>query len=68
MCIAVLGSWTLGSLPTSLALPPLAMLLVAACFVAALGARVAQGGDRDGLQAFAPFAFGIVAVGVPQRR
>jgi hypothetical protein len=61
--IAVIGSWTLGSLPTSLALPPL-LTLVAAGFVAALGARVAQGGDEDGLQAFAPFAFGILAVGV----
>lgn len=63
MCVAVLCSWTLGSLPTSLALPPL-LSLVAACFVAALGARVAQGGDQGGLQAFAPFAFGMVAVGV----
>ena len=63
MCLAVLGSWTLGSLPTSLALPPL-LCLVTACFVAALGARVAQGGDEDGLQSFAPFAYGIVGVGV----
>jgi len=63
MCVAVLGSWTLGSLPTSLALPPL-LCLVTACFVAALGARVAQGGDEDGLQSFAPFAYGIVGVGV----
>ena len=63
MCVAVLGSWTLGSLPTSLALPPL-LLLVTACFVAALGARVAEGGDEDGLEAFAPFAFGVVGVGV----
>ena len=61
--LAIVGSWTLGSLPTSLALPPL-LTLVAACFVAALGARVAQSGDQGGLQAFAPFAFGIVAVGV----
>jgi len=63
MCIAIVASWTIGSLPTSLALPPL-LLLVAACFVAALGARVAQGGDRDGLQAFAPFAFGMLGVGL----
>ena len=63
MCAAVLGSWTLGSLPTSLALPPL-LCLVTACFVAALGARAAQGGDHDGLQAFAPFAFGVVGVGL----
>jgi O-antigen ligase len=63
MAAAVVGSWTLGSLPTSLALPPL-LLLVSACFVAALGARVAQGGDPEGLPAFAPFAFGIVAAGV----
>ena len=63
LCVAVIASWTIGSLPTSLALPPL-LTLVAACFVAALGARVAQGGDQDGLQAFAPFAFGMLAVGV----
>ena len=63
MCVAILGSWTIGSLPTSLALPPL-LLLVTACFVAALGARIAQGGDHDGLEAFAPFAFGVVGVGV----
>jgi len=41
MCAAVLASWTFGSLPTSLALPPL-LLLVVACFVAALGSRAAQ--------------------------
>jgi O-antigen ligase len=63
MGVAVVGSWTLGSLPTSLALPPL-LSLVAACFVASLGARAAQGGERDGLEAFAPFAFGMVGVGV----
>ena len=63
MMLAVVGSWTLGSLPTSLALPPL-LALLAACFVASLGARTAQGGERDGLQAFAPFAFGLVGVGV----
>jgi len=63
MCAAIVGSWTFGSLPMSLALPPL-LCLVAACFVAALGARVAQGGGRDGLQAFAPFAIGMVAIGV----
>ena len=63
LCIAVLASWTLGSLPTSLALPPL-LLLVTAIFVAALGSRVAQGGDQDGLQAFAPFAFGVVGIGL----
>jgi hypothetical protein len=63
LCVAIIGSWTIGSLPTSLALPPL-LTLVAACFVAALGARVAQGGDEDGLQAFAPFAFGLLAVGI----
>lgn len=63
LCLAVLGSWTLGSLPTSLALPPL-LCLVCACFVAALGARSAQGGEQDGLEAFLPFAIGMVAVGV----
>ena len=62
LCVAVIGSWTIGSLPTSLALPPL-LMLVAASFIAALGARVAQGGDEDGLQAFAPFAIGMVCVG-----
>ena len=62
MGLAVVGSWTLGSLPTSLALAPL-LSLVAACFVAVLGVRSAQGGERDGLEAFAPFAFGIVGVG-----
>ena len=63
MCVAIVASWTLGSLPTSLALPPL-LLLVAASFVAALGARIAQGGHRDGLRAFEPFAFGMLAVGL----
>ena len=63
ICVAIIGSWTVGSLPTSLALPPM-LLLVTACFVAALGARIAQGGDQDDLQAFAPFAFGVVGVGV----
>ena len=63
ICIAIVASWTIGSLPTSLALPPL-LLLVAACFVAALGARIAQGSDQDGLEAFAPFAFGMLAVGL----
>jgi len=64
LCAAVVASWIFGSLPTSLALPPL-LLLVVACFVAALGSRAAQEGDPpDGLQAFAPFAIGMVAVGV----
>jgi O-antigen ligase len=63
LCVAIIGSWTFGSLPTSLALPPL-LTIVAACFVAALGARTSQGGAPGGLQAFAPFAFGAVAVGV----
>ena len=64
MGAAVLFSWVFGSLPSSLALPPL-LLLVVACFVAALGSRVAQEGDQvDGLQAFAPFAIGLVAAGV----
>src|SRR5471030_1356012 len=31
--------------------------------IAAVGARVAQGGERDGMQAFVPFAYGVVAVG-----
>ena len=63
MGAAVVGSWTLGSLPTSLALPPL-LSLVAACVVASLGARSAQGGELEGLEAFAPFAIGMVGVGV----
>ncbi len=62
LCAAILGSWTFGSLPTSLALPPL-LCLVCACFVAALAARTAQGGEQDGLEAFAPFALGMVVVG-----
>ena len=63
LCVAILGSWTFGSLPTSLALPPL-LSLVAACFVVALGARAAQEGDHaGGLQAFVPFALGMVVVG-----
>jgi O-antigen ligase len=61
--LCIVASWTVGSLPTSLALPPL-LTLVAAGFVAALGARVAQGGDEDGLKSFAPFAWGMLAVGV----
>ena len=64
MCVAALGSWSFGSLPTSLALPPL-LTMVAACFVAALGARAAQEpGQPEGLQAFAPFAIGMVTIGV----
>jgi hypothetical protein len=62
LCVAIIASWTIGSLPTSLALPPM-LTLVAAGFVSTLGARVAQGGDEDGLQAFAPFAIGMVTVG-----
>jgi O-antigen ligase len=61
--LCIVASWTVGSLPTSLALPPL-LTLVAAGFVAALGARVAQGGDEDGLKSFAPFAWSMLAVGV----
>jgi O-antigen ligase len=63
MGVAVVASWTLGSLPTSLALPPLGLLIVG-CVVASLGSRVAQVGETNGLQAFAPFAIGVVAVGV----
>ena len=63
MAVAVVGSWTFGSLPTSLALPPLGLLLVA-CVVASLGARVAQEARTEGLQAFAPFAIAMVIAGV----
>lgn len=63
MAAAVVASWTLGSLPTSLALPPLSLLLLA-CAIAALGARVAQSVETDGLQAFAPFAVGMVLAGL----
>jgi hypothetical protein len=63
LSLAVVGSWTLGSLPTSLALPPLALLLLC-CAIAALGARVAQNAALPGLPAFAPFAIGLVAVGI----
>ncbi len=64
---AVVASWTLGSLPTSLALPPLGLLIVA-CALAALAARVAQSAGTGpwlgGAEAFAPFAIGMVAVGL----
>ncbi len=63
LAVAIAGSWMLGSLPTSLALPPLA-LVITACVVASLGARVALGGTVNGLPAFAPFAIGMVVVGV----
>ncbi len=63
MAVAVVGSWTFGSLPTSLALPPLGLLLVA-CVVASLGARVAQEARTEGLPAFAPFAIAMVIAGL----
>jgi O-antigen ligase len=63
LILSVVGSWTLGSLPTSLALPPLG-LLVAACALAALAARAAQSGGPEGIEAFMPFAIGLVAVGM----
>ena len=53
----------LGSLPTSLALPPLGLLLLA-CVVASLGARVAQTAGTEGLETFAPFAIAMVIAGV----
>ena len=59
----VVGSWTLGSLPTSLALPPLGLLIVA-CALAALAARAAQSAGPEGIDAFAPFAIGMVVVGL----
>ena len=62
LAAAVVGSWTLGSLPTSLALPPLGLILIA-CAVAMLGARVAQEAG-DGARAFAPFAIGMAVAGV----
>ncbi|HEX4511065.1 MAG TPA: O-antigen ligase family protein, partial [Burkholderiaceae bacterium] len=65
VCFAILGSWTLGSLPTSLAMPPLGCVIVAAgC--ASLGARVAASAapEGEGRQAFAPFAVGLVLAGV----
>ena len=60
---SVLCSWTIGSLPTSLALPPLG-LLIAACALAALAARAAQSAGAEGIEAFMPFAIGLVVVGV----
>ena len=63
MAVAAAGSWIFGSLPTSLALSPLALLLVA-CAVASLGARVAQEAGTDGLPAFAPFAIAMVIAGL----
>jgi O-antigen ligase len=65
VCFAILGSWILGSLPPSLAMPPLGCVIVAtAC--ASLGARAAAcaSPDPDGLQAFEPFAWGLVMAGV----
>jgi len=59
----IVGSWTLGSLPTSLALPPIG-LLAAALALAALGARAAQAGGPDGIEAFLPFAIGMLVVGL----
>ena len=61
LALAVVGSWTLGSLPTSLALPPLGLLLMAGA-VAAMGARVAQG-ENENPRVFAPFALGLVIAG-----
>ena len=68
MVVGVIASWDLGSLPTSLALPPLALLLMAIA-AAGLGARacaaaLAEGGDADPPQPFAPFAVGLVVAGV----
>jgi O-antigen ligase len=66
LALAVVGSWTLGSLPTSLALPPLALIIVAGA-TAALGARIAStsaGADSEGIQAFEPFAWTMLAAGV----
>src|SRR4051812_34945384 len=51
----VVSSWTVGSLPTSLALPPLG-LLIAACALAALAARAAQSAGAEGIEVFLPFA------------
>ena len=65
VCFAILGSWTLGSLPTSLAMPPLGCVIVAAgC--ASLGARAAASAapEGEGRQAFAPFAVALVMAGV----
>jgi O-antigen ligase len=59
----VVSSWTVGSLPTSLALPPLG-LLIAACALAALAARAAQSAGAEGIEVFLPFAVGLVAAGL----
>jgi O-antigen ligase len=66
LALAVVGSWTLGSLPTSLALPPLAMIIVAGA-AAALGARVASaaaGAETESIQVFEPFAWAMLAAGI----
>jgi O-antigen ligase len=66
LALAVVGSWTLGSLPTSLALPPLALIIVAGA-TAALAARIAAaaaGADSEGIQAFEPFAWAMLVAGV----
>lgn len=63
LMVCVVGSWSLGSLPTSLALPPLGLLVIA-CALAALAARAAQSAGPDGIDAFTPFAIGMVVVGL----
>src|SRR5262249_36231979 len=68
LCAAVVASWTIGSLPTSLAVPPLGSLILAGA-TAALGARVAAcapSGDTadNATQAFEPFAWAVLAAGI----
>jgi hypothetical protein len=66
LCVAILGSWTLGSLPTSLALPPLGCVIVAiaTCSLGARAAACAPVGESAGAQPFEPFAWAVLAAGV----
>jgi O-antigen ligase len=66
LCVAIIGSWTLGSLPTSLALPPLgcAIFAIAVCALGARAGACAPAGEGAGSQPFEPFAWAILAAGV----
>ena len=67
LCIAIIGSWTLGSLPTSPArAPPLGWVIVAIA-PCALGARAgacAPVGEGAGAQPFEPFAWTLLLAGL----
>jgi hypothetical protein len=66
ICVAILGSWTLGSLPTSLAIPPLGCVIVAiaTCSLGARAGACAPVGEGAGAQPFEPFAWAVLGAGV----